>query len=85
MKVKVIGIATGSKDVEVWGFDSHDDTCKRFCELLVRNTHMNVIVLEGEVIGTYSVPPMPVNFTADKDRFNKNADTVGLPDDYGGN
>jgi len=86
MKTKVIGIATGSRTLEVWHFESNNSFCKLFCEHLVRETGHNVIVIEGEVTGTYKVPQQNVEFIPFEDRFKELAKTspASLPSTYSG-
>jgi hypothetical protein len=83
MAVIVIGIATGSGDIEVWHFDRNDDLCKAFCETLVRSTCKRVVVLEGEVMGTYSIQDIPVEFIPFEERFKSRNDRH-LPDTFSG-
>jgi hypothetical protein len=84
MAIKVIGIATGSKDVEVWHFEKHDDLCKKFCETLARETGRNVIVIEGEVIGTYSICEYPVNYIPFSERFDRIASDILISETFSG-
>lgn len=55
----IIGIATGSGDVETWRFDD-DDLCQKFCERLVRDTGRSVIVVDGTEVGRYCLADLPV-------------------------
>jgi hypothetical protein len=60
VKTYVVGIATGSGDVETWLFDG-DDYRKEFCEHLVKATGRSVWVIEGTIKGQYTVD-LPVIF-----------------------
>jgi len=61
MQVIVVGVATGSREIETWAFDS-PELCKAFCEQLVRSTGNNVWVIEGAIVGKYCLEEMPVTF-----------------------
>lgn len=65
-KYTVIGIATGSRDLEAWHFD--DDTLiEPFCQNLVRETGKSVWLIEGgELLGKFEMDDLPVKFTLEK-------------------
>lgn len=50
----VIGMATGSHDLEYWEFDN-TEICEKFCEQLARDTGRNVFILKGEVYARFYV------------------------------
>lgn len=64
-KIIVVAFATGSRDIETWAFDAHDDLCKKFCETIAGETGRNVWIIEGKVIGNYSID-CPVSFKSNE-------------------
>lgn len=84
MSITVVGCATGSNNIECWHFEQNNDFCKKFCEHLARETGRNVIVLEGEVIGTYSVSKVPIDYTPFHERFKQMADSYLSQETFAG-
>lgn len=58
----IVGIATGSNDIETWAYDGSDFSDK-LCKSIVSNTGRSVYVIEGKIIGKYHYEEPPVIFT----------------------
>jgi len=57
----IVGIATGSGDVETWLYD--EEIGDKLCKKIVANTGRSVYIIEGKIIGKYHFQEPPVVFT----------------------
>lgn len=61
MKYIVVGMATASRDIEIWLFDDYE-YAKKFCIQQARETARSVYLLEGKVIASFEIE-IPVKIT----------------------
>jgi hypothetical protein len=61
----IIGVATGSGDIETWLYDDIE-LSEKLCKRIVSNTGMSVYVIEGKIIGKYHFQEPPIIFTPSK-------------------
>lgn len=60
----IIGIATGSNDIETWLAPQEKTLCDKLCETIVRGSGRSVYIIEGTVIGKYEMQ-LPVVYKTD--------------------